>query len=60
MCVLCRRVQWVQVTEIYSAGRWTLDMKLGHTLQDSLSCHLCSHLPPSLPPTLTPTLHGLS
>lgn len=41
----------VQVTGIYSAGRWMLEIKLGHILQDSLSCHLYSLLHPHSPPT---------
>lgn len=45
-CVLCRCLQWVQMTGIYSAGRQTLEMKLDHILQDSLSCHLCSYPAP--------------
>ena len=51
MCMgLCTglSVWWVQVTGITSAGRRMLEMKLGHSLQDSLSCHLCSCIP-SLP-----------
>lgn len=41
----------VQVTEIYSAGRWMLEIKLGHIFQDSLSCHLYSLLHPHSPLT---------
>lgn len=42
VCVLCGCVQWVKVTRIYSAGRQMLEIKLGHILQKSFSCHLCS------------------
>ena len=48
--VLCGCVRWDQVTGIYSAGEQMLEVKLGHILQDSLSCHHCSCPSPFPPP----------